>query len=65
MVAMSDPLNMEAIAHARFCAHMAIMPAMALRDEVEQALRVVYDDEVIPYLSRPKKRASQRSAVPA
>lgn len=49
VLAMSNPLDNQALEHARFCAEMAVMPVMALRYELESAIRNLYDGAVQPH----------------
>ena len=63
VVAMSDPLNAEAIEHARFCAQMAVMPVMALRYEIEQAIHNLYDPAVVRYVARGRQATHMSLAV--
>lgn len=48
-VAMTDPLDVEALEQARFCARMAVLPVMALRRDVYDAIGKAYVYDVVPY----------------
>jgi hypothetical protein len=62
VVAMPDPLSTEAIEHARFCAQLPVIPAMALRYELEQAITTVYGKPFIWFGDAPRRPA--RSGEP-
>jgi type IV pilus assembly protein PilB len=47
VVAMSDPLDMEAIDELRFITGLNISPALALESELKQAIRKYYDHEEV------------------
>jgi hypothetical protein len=47
VVAMSDPLDMEAIDELRFITGLNIAPALALESELKQAIRKYYDHEEV------------------
>jgi hypothetical protein len=51
-VAIADPLDAEALEHARFCAQLPIAPVMALRHEVERAIVMLYKTSVLPGMPR-------------
>jgi hypothetical protein len=48
-VAMADPLDAEALEQARFCARMPVMPAIAVRRDIDEAIVNVYELGAISY----------------
>ena len=56
-VAMADPLDVEALEQARFCAGMAVTPALAVRRDIEEAIGNLYD-RVLSY-GRSRNAASR------
>ncbi|HEX2827727.1 MAG TPA: hypothetical protein VHP37_15345 [Burkholderiales bacterium] len=70
-VAMSDPLDLQALEAARFCARMTVMPVMALRQQVFEAIGNLYYYGAIAYgrtrgaASRPAPALAPRDAEAA
>ena len=48
-LAMSDPLDTRAVEHARFCSQMTVLPVMARRDAIYNAVSNVYFHHSVPY----------------
>jgi hypothetical protein len=53
VIAMSDPMDMEAIDDLRFCTGLMVKPALALESEIKDAIRKYYDGEDV--VRKPKE----------
>lgn len=53
LVAMSDPMDMEAIDEIRFITGLVIKPALATDSEIKDAIRKYYDHESVVHREKP------------
>ncbi len=53
IVAMSDPMDMEAIDEIRFITGLVIKPALATDSEIKDAIRKYYDHEAVVHREKP------------
>jgi hypothetical protein len=61
VLAMADPMDLEAMDSIRFATGNNIKPALAMGSEIEKAIRKYYEHEEVAYQPQPSAGPSQKS----